>query len=86
MGLGYAAVLENGLCIILYLGVNYRTYGYLPNRAAWREIAVGVATGAVGFTATLLPISSTISYIAIGTICLLSLLRALREIRIRVKR
>ena len=84
MGLGYAAVLENGLCIILYLAVNYRTYGYLPSRAAWREIAVGVATGAVGFTATLLPISTTISYLLIGTICLLSSLRAFRQIRHRI--
>ncbi|MDY5388039.1 MAG: oligosaccharide flippase family protein [Muribaculaceae bacterium] len=84
MGLGYAAVLENGLCIILYLAVNYRTYGYLPNRAAWREIAVGVATGAVGFTATLLPISATISYLLIGTICLFSSLRAFRQIRHRI--
>lgn len=52
MGLGYAAVLEQGLCVALYLAVNYKVYGFRPDRRAWKETIVAVMLGAAGFCAS----------------------------------
>lgn len=53
MGLGYGAVAEQAACVVLYAIVNFKVYGYLPSRRAWREIVAGILITGLGFLASL---------------------------------
>lgn len=53
MGLGYGAVTEQAICVIIYACVNLKVYGYLPSRRAWIEIVAAIALAVCGFIATL---------------------------------
>lgn len=52
-GLGYAAVAEQATCVILYLAVNYKVYGFHPNEKAFRESLIAIIFGTLSFGASM---------------------------------
>lgn len=74
MGLGYAAVIEQSLTILLYLGVNYRSYGFRPNRGALRETLYALLFGAAAFITSFIQ-SPTEAYFSMGLIFIVCSLR-----------
>lgn len=52
-GLGYAAVAEQATCVILYLAVNYKVYGFHPNEKAFRESLMAIIFGTLSFGASM---------------------------------
>ncbi len=79
-GLGYAAVTEQAACILLYLGVNYKTYGFRPDRRALTETMLAVMLGAAGFCTTLSG-ETVLSYYLISTVFLVSAARSFVMLR-----
>lgn len=75
MGLGYAAVTEQACCVLLYLGVNYKVYGFRPNRSAMIQTTAAILTGAAGFAASIF-LSGALSYIIMGAITVFAGVRA----------
>lgn len=84
-GLGYAAVAEQSVCILLYLGVNYKVYGFRPGRRAWTETLLAVLLGAAGFCATLTA-SETLSYYLISVVFIISAARSFVMLRSLISR
>lgn len=84
IGLGYAAVAEQGACLLIYLAVNYRVYGFRPDRAAAAQTVIAIVLGGAGFAFSLIP-GNLVSYSLISCVILLSLaysfifLRKLRQ-------
>lgn len=84
IGLGYGAVVEQAACIILYLTINHKVYGYYPSLRAWSQILFGLAIVIIAFLATFLP--NTTSAISIGAaLLLLYCLFAYRTLRRRLR-
>lgn len=83
MGLGYGAVLEQGLCLLLYLGVNLRTYGYMPSLKVFGEVFAGILITVVGFAFSLW-IDNIYGMAATGMICIFALWRSYRGVRARL--
>jgi O-antigen/teichoic acid export membrane protein len=80
IGLGYALVADNLLCILIYYIVNRRLYGYGFSTRSFRHMAVAVMAGGGVFAASLLP-TPWHSYTAMTLILLLTLLWSLRSLR-----
>lgn len=84
MGLGYAAVAEQATCVLLYLAVNYVTYGFLPNRKAVTETATGVLFGTAAFCSTIMT-GSTLSYYLTACVFLICAARSAIVLRTRIR-
>lgn len=80
IGLGYAAVIEQGCCVVLYLGVNYWVYGFLPNKEAFTETILAVSFGAAGFCASFANIE-VLSYYFMATVFLICSVRSFLMLR-----
>ena len=80
IGLGYAAVAEQGACVLLYLAVNYKAYGFRPDRSALTETVLAVAFGAGAFCASFAA-NEALSYYLMATVFLLCSARALLTLR-----
>lgn len=85
MGLGYGAVIEQGACVALYLGVNYRAYGILPSRSALIETLTGLALTVAGFTLTIL-YDNNIGLSIAAIICIASVFLSYRGLRCRLRK
>lgn len=75
IGLGYAAVLEQGCCILLYLGVNFKVYRLSPNRRAALETVIAILFGASAFCASFDGIKA-LSYYLMATVFLVCATRS----------
>lgn len=84
MGLGYGAVVEQGACIILYIAVNLKVYGYFPSRRAWLAILTGLIFTASGFAASLI-FDSTAGLVVSSVIFVISAAISFRSLRKRLK-
>lgn len=85
IGLGYAAVIEHGLCILLYIGVNWRYYRLTPNRDAATETLIGIIFGVAAFCATFAA-SEALSFYLMSAIFLICAFRSfviLRKLRLK---
>lgn len=80
IGLGYAAVIEQALCVLLYLAVNYSVYGFRPGRRAAAETVVAVFFGAAAFCASLSHIEA-LSYYLMATVFLICAVRSFLMLR-----
>lgn len=85
IGLGYGAVIEQAACVLIYLGVNFRAYRYLPDKKAVTEIAVGLTLGAAGFAASISS-QGVWSYVMCGVVFAVSACRSVSVLRGRIKR
>lgn len=84
MGLGYAAVTEQAVCVLIYLMVNYRTYGFLPSRKATAETLAGLSFGTAGFCASVLT-DGVLSYCLMAGVSLTCTVRSLLILRTRLR-
>lgn len=84
MGLGYGAVVEQACCILLYLGVNYKAYGYLPSRKSWLEMGCGLGLALVGFLISI-HYDNLVSTIILGAICISSVAYSVMALRRRLR-
>ncbi|MDE7180545.1 MAG: oligosaccharide flippase family protein [Muribaculaceae bacterium] len=80
-GLGYGAVVEQALCIVLYLGVNFHYYRLVPGRRATVTTLAGIATVAIGFAATFIPGSEWTVYCISGGITTLAIIFSFTQLR-----
>ena len=80
IGLGYAAVLEQGCCILLYLAVNFKIYGFYPNRQATAETVLAVIFGVAAFCASFDEIKA-LSYYLMAALFLVCALRSFYTLR-----
>lgn len=85
IGLGYAAVTEQATCVLLYLSVNYKVYGFKPNSQAWKETAWAVLLGTAGFTVSLL-LNGWLSYTFMALVFAVSACRSFKTLRARIRR
>ena len=84
MGLGYAAVAEQGACIAIYLAVNFREYGFRPDRNAWTETAVAVALGTAAFCASIAT-EGPLTWYLLAAVFTVSAARSLLTLRKRIR-
>lgn len=84
IGLGYAALVEQGVCVLLYLGVNYCAYGLLPNRRAVTETVLAAAFGTAVFCASFAKIEA-LSYYLMVTVFLICAIRSFVMLRELIK-
>lgn len=84
MGLGYAAVAEQGACVLLYMAVNRAVYGWRPDRKAVTETAVGVLLCASGFCASLFA-DGALSYWLMACVFLVSAARSFMILKVRLR-
>lgn len=80
IGLGYAAVIEQAFCVILYLAVNYRAYSFKPGRTASTETILAIVFCTAAFCASLAPIEA-LSYYLMATVFLICALRSFLMLR-----
>lgn len=85
MGLGYGAVVEQGACILIYLLVNFKVYGLLPDKGAVVETSIGIILGTCGFIATI-AMSGVWSYVMCGVVFAVSAWRSVTGLKSRIKR
>lgn len=85
IGLGYAAVIEQAACILLYLGVNKYFYGLWPNRNASWETLIGLLFGAAAFCTTFAASEALSFYLmtAVFLICAFRSFVILRKLRLK---
>lgn len=83
IGLGYAMIADNAICLAAYLLINRRLYAYRPDRETFRSMIVGSLFAAAGFATTFF---GSFPAIAAGTaIFLLSILWAAILLRRRMR-
>lgn len=80
IGLGYAAVAEQILCIMLYLAVNYRFYGIYPGKSANIETLINLLFGVSAFCASFAS-SPALSYYLMATVLLICGIRSFMTLR-----
>lgn len=83
-GLGYGAVVEQACCVVLYLAVNYKVYGYRPDRKAWTETLCGLLFAACGFGITLLFAGTTAVWL-LASVCAVCAWRSFVVLRRRLR-
>ena len=83
MGLGYAAVVEQAACVLLYISVNYRIYGFLPNRRATTETCVGILLGVCGFCASIAT-QDALTYWLTASVFIITAVRSFLILRTRL--
>lgn len=80
IGLGYGAVIEQGACVLLYLIVNFKAYGFRLNKKAAIETILAIVFGAAGFCASLAT-DTALSYYLISAVFLVCSLRSFATLR-----
>lgn len=65
IGLGYALVADNAICLVVYYIVNHRMYGYSFSRGALFYMAGALALGSMAFASSMIE-STTASYLTMG--------------------
>ncbi len=85
MGLGYGAVVEQAACILIYLLVNFKVYGLVPNKGAVIETLIGIILGTCGFIVSI-AMSGAWSYIMCGIVFAVSAWRSVSGLKLRIKR
>ena len=83
-GLGYAAVAEHSICVAVYLVVNYKAYGYLPDRRVCAEGAYALLLGLSAFGICCL-VEGWLKYCLVAAVLTLSCVHSYRSLRIRLK-
>ena len=83
-GLGYAAVVEQGACVLLYLAVNNRVYGFRPNRKATCETLAGVLFGITAFCISVLT-EGALSYWLMASVFLICAARSFLTLKSRIR-
>lgn len=73
IGLGYSLVAENTACLLLYLIVNYKVYGYRPDAKTLLFMIAAIVAGFGGFGCSFIP-RQTASYIAMSAVFAVSTL------------
>lgn len=71
IGLGYALVADNALCIFIYYAVNRRLYGYRFSRAALTAMSTAVVLTAACFLCSLIG-NEMVSYALMAASCILA--------------
>lgn len=84
LGLGYGAVAEQALALILYLAVNRWKFGYAPSADAWRETLYALMMGALGFGCTFIP-NPWVMWPVLAVVVGVSGLRGFTVVRNKVK-
>lgn len=84
MGLGYAAVAEQGACVILYMSVNRAAYGYRPDRKAVRETAIGILLCVSAFCVSLASDGAP-GYWLMACVFLISAARSFLTLKVRLR-
>lgn len=85
IGLGYAMVADNFICLIIYYVVNRRLYGFGFDRNALTAMATALALGIFVFASAGIP-SQPVAYSLMSTGFLASVLLSWRGLRSRLKR
>lgn len=85
IGLGYAAVAENGACILLYLAVNFKKYDILPNSRATWETLIALIFGAAGFCASI-SYDTMISYYLLAVVFIVCAGRSFLTLRSLIRK
>lgn len=85
VGLGYGAVVEQGICLITYFIVCRKAFGYLPDPGALRQMIVAVCFAAAAFAITLLP-EGWVMWVASGVLILVCGFRSLTVLRYKLKK
>lgn len=80
IGLGYATVIEQGCCILLYLGVNFKVYGFYPDKQATVETILAVIFGTAAFCASFAP-AEALSYYLMAAVFLICSARSFTMLR-----
>lgn len=84
IGLGYAAVIEQGACIILYLLVNFKAYGICLSRRATLETGLGILLGAAAFIASI-SFENSVGFLCAIIIFVVSSIVSFHKLRTRIK-
>ena len=84
IGLGYALVVDNALCFILYFVVNNRLYGYRFSKPAILNFIIGATIAGGCFLFSFLE-SPALSYSLMGGITLFSLVWSLKALKSHLK-
>lgn len=83
-GLGYAAVVEQSACVLLYLAVNNRVYGFRPNRKATCETLAGGLFGITAFCISVLT-EGVLSYWLMASVFLICAARSFLTLKSRIR-
>lgn len=84
IGMGYAVVAENGLCILMYLVVNYKAYRYLPTQGAWMQIGVALLFGVATFLCSMIA-NGAVGYPLMGLLFVIAAGRSWKQIKVKIK-
>lgn len=80
IGLGYALVADNSICLITYYCVNRSIYDYRFSATSLRLLSVSLSIGIIGFIASQFS-SEPVSYTLMAAIFILSLIIAYKSLR-----
>lgn len=81
IGMGYGMVVENAMCIVLYLVVNYKVYGYMYSRRTALYVLMAIAFGAMAFAVAFLVEDALLCYLLMGLIFVASAAISLKTLR-----
>ncbi len=84
IGLGYALVADNALCLIIYYLVNHSLYGYTFTRASILSMLGAIVITIACFTSAFIQ-DTTISYALMATVCSASAILSVIYLRRRLK-
>lgn len=85
IGLGYAAVTEQAVCIVIYLAVNFKIYGFYPDAKAVTETLLALLFGTAAFCASFAT-NAALSYYLMASVLLICAVRSfiiLRRLSLR---
>lgn len=77
IGLGYALVADNAICLVVYYIVNHRMYGYSFSRGAFFYMAGALVLGTMAFASSMIESSATSYLLMGGTLALATIWSAL---------
>lgn len=85
-GLGYAMVVENAVCVVIYIIVNRQLYSYRTTAAALRRSGAGIAFAMLTLGIVVANKSAAVTYAATAVIVLISIAWGVRELRLLLKK
>ena len=85
IGLGYALVADNAICIIVYFMVNRRLYGYTFSLEAAKGIAYAVTATSLCFFFSMIA-NPVLAYSLMAAVFVLALVWGLANIRSKLKK
>ena len=84
IGLGYAMVTEQGICVLIYYLVNRRVYGYTFSRRALAAVGTAITIGVAAFACSLIS-DAVWAYVAMGAVAVGSIALSFRRLRAVIK-